>query len=147
MSFHCYQYLYTIQFVEKQGKVESPLKLDVYAFSPCLTRTPSHLTFWCKCYKTFFLTKSRILAISQCILSPTFLFQPNLMFVGKARSLPQNGAPERCFTWLSSSLAYTSLKRLGRDKQSSLLPKLVIYGQKKGYNIGPGANVTKLFSS
>jgi hypothetical protein len=28
------------------------------------------------------------------------------MFVSKARSLPLNGSPERCVTWLSSSLAY-----------------------------------------
>jgi len=61
------------------------------------------------------------------------------MFVGKARSLPKNEAPERCFTWLSSSLAYkqqTRLERLARDKHSSLLQKFVIYVQKKVYSIG-----------
>ncbi len=29
---------------------------------------------------------------------PGKLFQPGLMFVGEARSLPQGGVPERCFT-------------------------------------------------
>jgi hypothetical protein len=36
------------------------------------------------------------------------------MFVGKATSMPYSGAPERCFTWVSSSLThkhYTSLER------------------------------------
>jgi hypothetical protein len=62
------------------------------------------------------------------------------MFVGKARSIPYNGAPERCFIWLSSSLAYkqqTRLERLFTDKHASLLRKFVNYGQKKFYNIGP----------
>ncbi len=31
-------------------------------------------------------------------------FQPSLMFVGEARSLPENGAPERCFTQVGSAL-------------------------------------------
>jgi len=31
-------------------------------------------------------------------------FQPSLMFVGKARRLPQSGAPERRFTQLGSGL-------------------------------------------
>jgi hypothetical protein len=31
-------------------------------------------------------------------------FQPSLMFVGEARSLPQSGAPENCFTQVGSSL-------------------------------------------
>ncbi len=30
-------------------------------------------------------------------------FQPSLLFVGEARSLPQSGAPERCFTRVGSS--------------------------------------------
>jgi hypothetical protein len=48
-------------------------------------------------------------------------------------------APSRCFTQVSSSLArqyLTRLERLARDKRSSLLWKVVIYGRKKFYNIG-----------
>jgi hypothetical protein len=32
------------------------------------------------------------------------LFQPNLMFVGKARNVPQSGAHEQCFTWVGMAL-------------------------------------------
>ncbi len=35
---------------------------------------------------------------------PVRLFQPNLMFVGKARSLPKSGALERNFNWVGSGL-------------------------------------------
>jgi hypothetical protein len=31
-------------------------------------------------------------------------FQPSLMFVGEARSIPQRGAPEKFFTQVSSGL-------------------------------------------
>jgi hypothetical protein len=31
-------------------------------------------------------------------------FRPSLMFVGEARSLPKNGADERCFTGVDYSL-------------------------------------------
>jgi len=37
-------------------------------------------------------------------LSLASLFQPSLMFVVKARSLPKSGAPERCFIWAGSGL-------------------------------------------
>jgi hypothetical protein len=50
--------------------------------------------------------------------------QPSQMLVGKSRSLPQSGAPERYFTWVGSSLTckhWTRLKRLARDKRFSLL--------------------------
>ncbi len=33
-------------------------------------------------------------------------FQPSLMFVGKARSLPYIGRPERCFTWVGSDITH-----------------------------------------
>jgi hypothetical protein len=32
------------------------------------------------------------------VLAPGKPFQPSLLFVGKARSLPLSGAPERCLT-------------------------------------------------
>ncbi len=58
-----------------------------------------------------FLQKARAFA-------PGKPFQPSLMFVGKARSLPKSRAPERCFTWVDSCLThrrYTKLRRLKRD--------------------------------
>jgi hypothetical protein len=67
-------------------------------------------------------------------------FQPNLLFMGKARSLPLNGAPERGFTWVGSCLARkhkSIIERLAKDKHSSLLRIFVTYGRKKFYNIGP----------
>ncbi len=79
-------------------------------------------------------------------LSVTCLFQFSLMFVGKARNLPQNGAPERCFICIGSSITskyQTSLERLARDKHSSVLRKFVNYGQKKFYNIGPRSQFYK----
>jgi len=38
------------------------------------------------------------------VFVPGMLFQPNQIFVGKARSLPKSGAPEVCFTWEGSGL-------------------------------------------
>ncbi len=53
---------------------------------------------------------------------------PNLMFVGKAGAYPSE-APFR----------------LARDKQSRLLRKLITYGRKKFYRIGPKVSIrTKL---
>jgi hypothetical protein len=54
-------------------------------------------------YKTFYGRNFRIFVISYCNGKP---FQPSLMFVGKARSLPQSGAPERCFTPVGSGRLY-----------------------------------------
>jgi hypothetical protein len=59
------------------------------------------------------------------------------MFEGKAGDCPDE-APFRC-----SLLRYFShkhwaiLKRLVRDKRSNVLQKLINYGHKKFYNIGP----------
>jgi len=74
---------------------------------------------WGKCYKTFYGCP---------------------WFVCKAKSLPESGAPERCFTWTGSSLTrkhYTKLERIFRNKHSSLLRTFVIYEYKKFYNIEP----------
>jgi hypothetical protein len=68
--------------------------------------------------------------ISQ-IVCPWQTFLASLMFVGKARN------PERFFTRVGSSLANkhkTKLKRLARDKHSSLL-QTVNYECKKLYNV------------
>ncbi len=111
------------------------------------SRRPASPTSRHQCYKTFLSVIYELSNKLEC-LSTTFLFQPSLMFVGKARSLPQNGAPERCFTRLSSSLAYkqqTRLEWIARDKHSSLLQKFVNYGQKKFHNIGPRRQCYKPF--
>jgi hypothetical protein len=51
------------------------------------------------------------------------LFQPSLMFAGKARSLPQSGPPDRVgsgLTWKH----WTSLEKLARDKRSNIESKI-----------------------
>ncbi len=61
-----------------------------------------------------------------------FLAQSNVC--GKARSLPQSGTPEMCFTRVNSSLAcrhQTRLERPARYKHSSLLRTIVNYGCKQ----------------
>jgi hypothetical protein len=68
-------------------------------------------------------------------------FQPSLMLVGKARSLPQNGAPERCFTQIGSGLTrkyYTRLERLAMDKHTSLLRNSVNYDRENFIVQAPG---------
>jgi len=53
--------------------------------------------------------------------------------LGKDKTQPWNGVPEKCSTWLGSGLTLkheTRLKRLARDKHSSLfgtLNKLHVY--------------------
>jgi hypothetical protein len=62
------------------------------------------------------------------------------MFVGKARGLPDSGAPEICFTWVGPGLAHkhlTRLEKLARDKHSSLLQKSVKYSSYKFFSTGP----------
>ncbi len=65
---------------------------------------------------------------------PGKLFQPNLMFAGKARSLPLSGAPE-----INSTLGWapdiapkhqTRLEKLAKDKHPNFGQKFVNYGQK-----------------
>ncbi len=87
--------------------------------------------------KTFFSRNLRIFVVIFATGKP---FQFSLMFMGKARGLPQGRVPERCFTWVGSGLTrkfQTRLERLARDKNSSLLQKSVNYGCKKFYRIGP----------
>jgi hypothetical protein len=57
-------------------------------------------------------------------------FQPSLMFAGMARAYPSE-EPFRC--------SKTRLEKLARDKRYKLLRKVVTYGRKKFYNIGPCA--------
>ncbi len=63
---------------------------------------------WVQRYKTFYVHNLRIHNFV-----PAKPFQPSLMFVGKAKSLPYSLASESCFTWVGSSLTrkdYTSWK-------------------------------------
>ncbi len=93
---------------------------------------------WCQCYRTFYNLNLWIFLISSGFV-PGKRFQHSLMLVGKARSLSYSGAPEKCFTQVSSGLTckyYTWSERLASEKHSGLLQKFVNYGRKKFYNIG-----------
>jgi hypothetical protein len=73
------------------------------------------------------------------VFVPSKLFQPSLMLLHTAGSLPSSGALEGASLGQSPRLPrkhYTRLDRPGRDKHSSLLRILVIYGGKTLYNIG-----------
>ncbi len=86
-----------------------------------------------QCYKTFYGCNLRILLLRVFVPVPGKSFQPSLMFVGKARSPLKNGAPERCFTQVSSVLTLkrqTRLERPSRDKTSSPFEKFVNYSRK-----------------
>ncbi len=54
-------------------------------------------------------------------------FQSSLMFVGKTRSLPSNGASEKCFTRVGYGLThkhYTWLERPAKDKHIQVLTQI-----------------------
>ncbi len=51
--------------------------------------------------KIFHVRNLQIFAIKATLSVPDGPFQPSLMFVGKAKSLPLNGKPERCFQLIS----------------------------------------------
>jgi hypothetical protein len=56
------------------------------------------------------------------------LFQPSLMFVGKARSLPYSGEPESFFTQVGSGLSHkhwASLERLERLARGQTLELII----------------------
>jgi hypothetical protein len=64
------------------------------------------------------------------MLVPDMSFQ---FVCGKARSLPNSGTPEGCFTRLGSGLTHkhqTRLERPSSDKRSSVLRILVTYFSK-----------------
>ncbi len=46
---------------------------------------------------------------------------------------------------LSYNVLKNRLEKLVRYKHSSLIPKVINYGQKSYITLGPGANVIKLF--
>ncbi len=94
---------------------------------------------WCQSYKTFYVRNLRIFVVSQSVCY--WQAQLILIFGGKARSLPQSGATESCFSCVCFSFTHkrqTRLERAAKDKLSSLLRKFVNYRRKKFYNIGPG---------
>ncbi len=65
-------------------------------------------------------------------------FPAYLMFVDKSSSLPQSGAPERCFPRIGSAHTCQHQNRLERpasDQNSSLFGTIVSYGRKKFCNI------------
>ncbi len=53
--------------------------------------------------KLFYYSHLQMLVISQFFVQ-SIPFQPSVMFVGKVRSLPYNGAPERYFNWVCSDI-------------------------------------------
>ncbi len=59
------------------------------------------------------------------VFVPGKLFQPSLMFVGEARSLPQNGAPERCFTRVGFWPYPETLDQAGKASQGQTLQLIV----------------------
>ncbi len=95
--------------------------------------------------KLFYLHNLRMFIISQRVCPwQAFPAQHNVLtLVGKARSLPQSGAPR-----VSSGLTLeyqTRLERLARYKHSSLLRTLVNYGHKNFNNILPRVGIQKAF--
>ncbi len=77
------------------------------------------------------------------MVDPDRPFQPSLMFVGKARSLPKSGTPERCFMGRHRPFlqTFTRLEKTAREKRSSFLQTLINFGCKKLYNFGPSIGV------
>ncbi len=102
-----------------------------------------------KFYETFNGCNLRIFVISQSVC-PCKLFHPSLMFVGKARSLPQTGATERCFP---QTLDQAEKAFQGQGLQACIIKLLtaVIYGfrhklecfslnNRPGWKCFPGTN-------
>jgi hypothetical protein len=75
-------------------------------------------------------------------------FHPSLMFEGKAGAYLSE-VPFRYYTrgWAPDVTCkhLARLERLAMDKEPSLLPKCVNYGQKMFYNIGPRSELKKNF--
>jgi hypothetical protein len=63
-------------------------------------------------------------------------YQPTLRFVGKARSLPLNGAIQVLHLGRLQPYSRYKLERLAIGQHSNLLQTFVNYGRKKFYDIG-----------
>jgi hypothetical protein len=70
------------------------------------------------------------------------LFQPSLMFVSKARAYPIEAGTQGQVPVLTE-IHLTRLERPARDKHSSLLQTLIIYGHTKICNIGPWSKMLR----
>ncbi len=81
------------------------------------------------------------------MLDPGKHFQPILIFVGKARSIPLSRTREQCFTWEALALPATRLRRPAWDIHSKLLRTFVNYGRKIFFNTDTWANVLNLIFS
>ncbi len=81
------------------------------------------------------------------MFAPGKTFEHSLFLVGMARSLPQSGEVFHSGKLLDSCKHYTILEKLARDEHSSLLQKIVTYGCKKFYNIGPWGLYHKIYYS
>jgi hypothetical protein len=82
---------------------------------------------WVQCYKPFYVCKLRMF-VKAGVFVPGKPFQPSLMFVDKASSLPKSEASFRCSSWGSSGPNQeheNSLGRLAGYKHSSLLRTFV----------------------
>ncbi len=76
---------------------------------------------------------------------PGKLFQPSLMFAGKAGAYLSE---EVLHSWIGSGLSCKRLNRLEKlvtEKRSSLLEKFITYGRKTFSNIGPWSQCFKSF--
>jgi hypothetical protein len=74
-------------------------------------------------------------------------FQPSLMFVGEARSLPYSGAPERCLTWEAPALP-ANIRLGGKGllgTNTSLLQKSINYGDKSFIEPASGGQNSTLY--
>ncbi len=80
------------------------------------------------------------------MFAPGKALKPSLLFVAKAGAYPITFQMFhfRLGSWPSPK-QYTRLERLARVKQSILYKKLVTYGHKSVYNIGPSGQYYKTF--
>ncbi len=111
----------------KFGQTLSTTKTKVHSIQWCFSRSK---TFgFNEILSRFILFMTKIFCFTWISQLP--ILQPSLMSVGKARSLPFSGAPERCFTRVGYSL--TRKIRLGWKilKVNTKIRKLRI---KKFYN-------------
>ncbi len=75
------------------------------------------------------------------------LFQLSLMFVGKARSLPESGGRERYLLGEAPALPANirqGWRQNATDKHSSLLQKFINYGRTVFKTLVPGVKVKNL---
>ncbi len=62
-----------------------------------MTLNGTMLCYYAECRIFFKIIMLNVIMLSVVMLGVLVSFQPRLIFVGKARSLPYSGAPERYF--------------------------------------------------